>query len=135
MKHMIFYDGQCPLCNRVVRYVLARDKGKVFSFAPLDGPTADKSIKAWKIEHPNADTIVLVENFDGEAPRQWTEGKAAFRIFWLLGEDYRVLGLLAFLPAGVFNIVYRWVARNRYKLFSSPKDLKISDQDKERFFP
>ena len=40
---IIFYDGDCALCHRMVQFILARDSKFLFSFAPLQGETAAKA--------------------------------------------------------------------------------------------
>ena len=37
---IVFYDGDCGLCNRFVLFLLKRDHRKVFRFAPLNGKMA-----------------------------------------------------------------------------------------------
>jgi predicted DCC family thiol-disulfide oxidoreductase YuxK len=36
---ILFYDGQCGLCDRSVRWVMRRDRQRIFRFAPLQGQT------------------------------------------------------------------------------------------------
>lgn len=43
--------------------------------------------------------------------------KGALRIAWLLGGWLTPLGLLSFLPAAPFNLIYKLVAKYRYYLF------------------
>ena len=40
---LVFYDGDCGLCHRTVRFLLARDpEGSLFLFAPLFGETFNR---------------------------------------------------------------------------------------------
>ena len=39
-QDILFYDGYCGFCNRMVLFVLERDKSLHFKFAPLKGKTA-----------------------------------------------------------------------------------------------
>ena len=38
--HLVLYDGECGLCSRVVRWLIAADRRGVLHFAPLQGATA-----------------------------------------------------------------------------------------------
>lgn len=38
-QHLSLYDGVCGLCNRLLQFVLARDRRAVFDFASLQGAT------------------------------------------------------------------------------------------------
>ncbi len=43
---IVFYDGECGVCNRFVFFLLERDHKDQLNFAPLQGPTAKLLIKA-----------------------------------------------------------------------------------------
>ncbi len=101
--YLIFFDGECALCNRSVRFVLAKDKKKRFYFAPLGGETA-KQMGITEME-----SLVLCYN-----EKVLTKGKAVLRINWLLGGKYRLWGWLSYLPSEPFDFLYRFVARFRY---------------------
>ena len=40
MTSIVFYDGACPLCSRVVRFVLKHERDKTLKFAKLQGAFA-----------------------------------------------------------------------------------------------
>ncbi len=118
-KHVIFYDGDCPLCNRSVHFLLGADKKKIFYFAPLNGETASEKLKSLRLQDPNLDTLVLLE---GE--KLFIQSRAVMRILWLLGGKYALLGWISFLPSALFDFLYRWVAKRRYQLFSMGKKVE-----------
>lgn len=126
MKHIIFYEGGCPLCNRAVRFLLAHDRKKSFLFAPLGGITAKQKIPLFT----SLDTLVFLEN----GHTILVEGKAVLRLAWHLGGFYRLLGLFSFLPSGIFDFFYRLVAQRRYHLFKNSKILDPKDFE-ERLLP
>lgn len=132
LKHLIFYDGTCPLCNHAVRFVLAADKEKKFLFAPLKGVTATKEISSLHLRNPNLDTFVLLQAYGTDHEKTLIEGRAALRVLWLLGGFYAWVGLLSFLPSFLFDAVYRLIARYRFKLFSLKQPI---DTSSERFLP
>lgn len=127
MTHLIFYDGECGLCDGVVQWVLRQDKHKLFIFAPLQGETAKK----WLKQTPDIDSVYLIQNFNSK-PVAFIKSKAAFKILWLLGGFYALPGLLSFLPSSLFDWAYDIVARNRKKWFS-PIACVIPGKDKNRF--
>jgi predicted DCC family thiol-disulfide oxidoreductase YuxK len=132
MSHLIFYDGVCPLCNKTVRFVLAADKKKNFLFAPLNGTTAEKKLSNYKLANPDLDTLVLLQNYKTHHEQAFIEARAALRILWLLGGKYVLIGWLSFLPPFLFDWMYRWVARRRYRLFSEKVPFS---KDSSRFLP
>lgn len=138
-KHLIFYDGQCGLCDRVVHWILKHDLSEQFDFAPLNGVTAAKKIPynslKLNVNSSNEDTLVLIENYQSDSPQIYILGKAAFRICWLLGGVWKVLGSLAFLPSWMYNWIYRLVAKNRQSLFSMEQCQLHKHEFKNRFLP
>ena len=79
-----------------------------------------------------ADSVILVENYDSKNPRYSLFGKAVFRIGWLLGGRWRLMGWISFLPAFLYDWAYRLVAHNRRRLFSDTCTTP-STKFKERF--
>jgi predicted DCC family thiol-disulfide oxidoreductase YuxK len=117
LEHVVFYDGECPFCNRSVLFLLSVDKQEIFYFSPLNGETAKDKLQGLHLKNPNLDTLVLLENYQ-KNEKIFIEGKAVLRILWLLGGKYALIGWLSFLPSFLFDYVYRIVARYRYRLFT-----------------
>jgi predicted DCC family thiol-disulfide oxidoreductase YuxK len=117
MSHLVFYDGECGFCDQVVQLLLKADKRKKFLFAPLQGKTAARLLKELPEGMKGIDTLVLVENYQQPSQRFLILGKAAFRIMWLLGGFWSLIGWISFLPGWLYNWGYRLVARNRKRLF------------------
>ena len=134
-KQLIFYDGACGLCDHFVFFILKRDSKKIFNFASLQGETAKKILwQSPQLIH-NLDTVVFVENYTETSSRIYIESEAVFRILWLLGGPWKLVGWLGLFPSAPFNYIYRAVSRNR-KHFFSPDSCHLTTADeKERFLP
>ena len=132
MKHLIFYDSVCPLCNRAIRFLIDADQKNIFSFAPLGGETALRELADVSIKYPNLDTLILLQNYGTEHEQLLVEGKAVLRILWILGGGYAWLGIFSFLPTFLADGIYRLVARYRYRLFSNPSPI---EKKEGRFLP
>lgn len=134
-KHLIFYDGQCGLCDKIVQFVLKQDKKKDFIFAPLQGATAAVVLKDLPADMKNEDSLVLVENYQEPDQKFYLLGQGAFRICWLLGGAWPLLGWISFLPPFLYNWGYRIVARNRHRFFSSDSCVIPDRSSAARFLP
>jgi predicted DCC family thiol-disulfide oxidoreductase YuxK len=132
MTHLIFFDHNCALCQRSVRWILRRDRRALFRFAPLEGQTAAAILIREKEYLRQENSLVLVEDYELR-PKVWLRGRAVFRILWLLGGVYRLLGWLHFLPFCTDGL-YRLVARHRHALTLSIKE-ELSLDEKARFLP
>lgn len=133
-KHLVFYDGECGFCDQVVQFLLKVDRKEQFLFAPLQGKTAAKVLQKLPDQYKQVDSLVLVENYATNKQHFYVLGKASFRILWLLGGSWRLLGWICFLPSFLYNWGYRLVARNRKKLM--PEACILPDpKSQDRFLP
>jgi predicted DCC family thiol-disulfide oxidoreductase YuxK len=127
---LVLYDSDCGLCQRSVQFVLRRDNGGRFFFAPLDGETAAGVLK----ELPsNVNSVVLIRG-PGQSPL--IRSRAVFGILRELGGAWSILACLDYLPSWLFDWAYRLVARYRRRLFSlKPSCLVPTEEQRTRFLP
>ncbi len=102
----LFYDGECGLCQRTVRFVLSEDRERRFTFAPLGGERFEAQVGA--AELPDS---VVVRTEDG---RLLTRSSAVCCVLAELGGLWRALGaLLSVVPERLRDALYDAVARAR----------------------
>lgn len=133
-NHLIFFDGECGLCDQIVQIVLKHDHDKQFDFAPLQGSTAAAMLKDLPPKMKSADSLVLIENYKSNHPKTSILGEGALKISWLLGGSWKILGAFWWLPKWSYNWVYRLVAKNRHRLFNNSCVVPTLE-DKDRFLP
>lgn len=110
--HIIIFDGVCNLCNSSVNFIIKRDKKNVFQFASLQGNTAQDLIAKYDAERVGFDTFLLIKN-----DKCFYRTDAALEIikdlsgFWFLFRPFN------WLPRPIRDCVYRFIARNRYRIF------------------
>jgi predicted DCC family thiol-disulfide oxidoreductase YuxK len=115
-KELIFYDGKCGFCHRVVRFVLAEDRIGKFVFSPLQGETFKRTVEE-KIRRDLPDSFVVLER----SGRLLLRSDAVIHISIRLGGLWRVLGtLLAVVPRAVRDGGYDFVGMVRRRLFADP---------------
>ena len=113
---VLLYDGECGLCNRVVRRLLALDREGKLRFAPLQSPSAQAYLRAHGLPTEDFSTLVFVPDWPVNVapPQLRTDGViAALRAAGRPG----LAGLLAVFPRGVRDAGYKLVARLRYRIF------------------
>jgi predicted DCC family thiol-disulfide oxidoreductase YuxK len=124
---IVFYDGHCGLCNRVVRWLLRIDRGALLHFAPLQGSTAKRllqrkageldAIVYWRQGLPLLDTSNAIGMILREMPWPW-----------------RALSAPLGLPQGPRDWVYRQLAKRRYRLFGRLDRCPLPDPSVKRRF-
>jgi len=112
-KLIILFDGVCNLCNRLVQWVIKRDKNDTFRFAPLESKIGQQLLQEHNLNPGEMDTIVLIQPFSGHS----TKSTAVLKIGRAFGGIYRLLFLLQLIPAFLRDPIYDWVAKNRYKWY------------------
>ena len=76
---IIFYDGVCGLCNRLVQFLLKHDKDGRLRFASLQSEFAAKVLGRHNINAKDLDTINVVENYDQPGERVVQRSDAILR--------------------------------------------------------
>ena len=109
-KKIVLFDGVCNLCNRSIQCIIKRDKNDEFRFATLQGEIGQQLVQERKIDTSKVDSIILIE--PGVA--YYTKSTAALKIGQYLGGFWKITNVLNLIPRQLRDIVYDWVARNRY---------------------
>ena len=130
--HIVFFDDECPLCHRAVRYLMEIDENKILLFAPLRGQTAKEILTGPQIGLKNANSLIFAENYRSTERRFWIRSHAMFRIYWLVGNGWGFIGVLSFLPKWIGDPFYNWFAAHRHQF-----KLKIpqASGSPDRFLP
>src|SRR5262249_53973400 len=110
---IILYDGVCGLCNRLNRFVLARDPAGPFRFAALQSPLAAEILGRHGRDPRDLDTLYLVLASGQPDERLLEKSEAALWILRELGGGWRAAGLLRVVPRRVRDLGYDLVARTR----------------------
>lgn len=108
-KSIVFYDGVCALCNSTMNFLIQEDRDRVLRFAPLQGETAAERIPAGKSQ---GDSIVFLRGDDVVM-----KSGAILAILSELGGFWRVVSWARIIPRALRDLVYVWIAKNRYRWF------------------
>jgi len=114
-RPLILFDGVCNLCNSAVQWVIDRDGEGRYAFASLQSEVAQRRLR--EVLTPEQiealpDAIILLDDVGVH-----TESTAALRISRGLGFPSRALGAGLIIPRMFRDVVYRWIARSRYRWF------------------
>ncbi len=129
-KQIILFDGVCNLCNKTVQRIIALDKKDVFRFVSLQSVLGQDILYYLGINSQETDSVVLY------VPQQayYIKADAIIEIAKQMGGIYQLLGLFAWLPNGLKNMVYDWVANNRYQWYGKQAACMIPTPElKEKF--
>lgn len=120
-KKIILFDGVCNVCNGFVQFVIKRDRKNIFQFASLQSDIGKKLLQERNIDFKSIDSVILIDL--GVA--YYIKSDAALEIGQQL-KGYRTLSkFLQLIPSKLRNIVYDFIARNRYAWFGKRKDCMV----------
>jgi predicted DCC family thiol-disulfide oxidoreductase YuxK len=134
MPAVILYDGVCGLCDRLVRFVVRRDRRKAFQFAALQSDAARRILNTYGRDPGRLDTFYLVIGYGTPHERLEAKSRAALSVFARLGKGWPLVMLLRLVPTAIADVVYDLVARTRYRWFGRYERCPLpSPEERGRF--
>jgi predicted DCC family thiol-disulfide oxidoreductase YuxK len=127
---VLVFDGVCVLCSHWVSFVLRHDRDRSYKFAAMQTATGRDLLTRHGLDPNDPKSFLLLEGGRG-----YMDTDAIIRVLRTFGGRWRALAMLVRLtPRFVRDPLYRFIARNRYKLFGR-HDLCIvpSEQTAHRF--
>ncbi len=125
---IIVFDGDCVLCSANARFVLEHDRRGTFCLAAMQGHVGTALLEQAGVDPKDPATLIVV---DGHQTRR--DSDAVIFIYEGLGWPWRAATIARLLPRFMRDAAYRWVARNRYRLFGqSPQCFVPRPEWKER---
>ena len=132
---IILYDGVCGLCNRLTQFLLKHDKDGRLRFASLQSDFAEKVLRRHGFDAKDLDTVHVVENYDQPDERVLQRSDAILRAGRELGGVWGTSSAIAkVVPRAVRDLVYRFVATNRYRVFGKYDTCMLPDPDQRSRF-
>ena len=120
-KKIILFDGVCNLCNSSINYVIDHDKQDVFRFVSLQSDLGKTIQEYLGIENNSLDTIILY--VPDEA--YYIKSTAAIKVMSEFLGVWKLTKLFLILPSPIRDLVYNYVAKNRYKWYGKQESCRI----------
>ncbi len=117
---LVLFDGVCNLCNSSVNFIIDRDPAGYFTFAALQDETVEPLLARFELSNDYLDSIVLVEQ-----GRCYRESTAALRIARRLNGGWPLFYTFLLVPRPLRDLVYGWIARNRYRWFGKRDTCRV----------
>lgn len=109
---VILFDAECILCSANAQFVLRHDKAERFRLASIQGAAGAALARQHGVDPADPVSMLVVE-----ADRVRRDSDAVLSIYEALGFPWRLMTIFRIVPAILRDPVYRWIARNRYRLF------------------
>ena len=123
-RSIVFFDGECLLCNKALHWFYIRDRKQLFYFSALQSNFAKEHIPE---KYKNVDSIIFLHN-----NTYYVKSNAALQMLALL-PYWKVLGFIAkVFPTILRDYIYDWIAKNRYDWFGKTSCLLMTNEMKKR---
>lgn len=126
-RSILFFDGQCNLCNRLIDFVVRKDRHHKLYVASLQGKTARITLPETYVD--DLDTIVLTIN-----GKIYVRSTAVLKALAHLGFPWSLMQVLLIIPTPLRDRIYLWVAKNRYRLFGHRTTCRIPTAAEKQYF-
>jgi predicted DCC family thiol-disulfide oxidoreductase YuxK len=136
MPHpILLYDGVCGLCNRLVQFILRRDRQAIFRFAALQSPIAARILGRHGVSPTDLDTVYVVLNHQLPNESLLSRSDAVIYVLKQLPSPWpHAASLLQLSPKFLRDPAYNAVASHRYRIFGPSDACTLpSDADHTRF--
>jgi len=126
-KHIVFFDGECGVCNFWVQWILEKDKNDQFMFASLQSDFGQNFLSERGLETKVFNTMYLWK------PNEYylMKSRAVLKIASLLGGIFKLSAIGKIVPAFLSDKVYDIISKNRMKLANQKCYLPTPHQRKK----
>lgn len=109
---IVVFDAMCVLCSANARFILKHDRNHHFRPVSMQNEVGANPHRRFGID-PADPELIIVD--DGEKLHR--DSDAVLAISYGLGGFWKLVALGKIVPHFVRDPFYRWIARNRYRLF------------------
>lgn len=117
---VILFDGVCNFCNGAVNFAIKRDKKAILKFATLQSGMASQLLDKFSLSAVDLNSFVLIEN-----GKVYTRSTAALKVFQYLDGLWPLMYGFIIVPKFLRDVVYKLIAKNRYRWFGIRKKCMI----------
>jgi len=119
-KPVVIFDGYCELCNASVDFILKWEKKPEILFSANQNPPGQRILEQFGADGADLSTVFFVEK-----GKLYKESSAALRIACHFRFPMNLLYGFIVVPRFLRDVVYRWIARNRYRWFGKKDTCRI----------
>ncbi|HMP74950.1 MAG TPA: DCC1-like thiol-disulfide oxidoreductase family protein [Kiritimatiellia bacterium] len=111
-RPVVLFDGECGLCSRSVRFILRHERNAWCRFAALQSEAGRGLALKAGYDPASLDSLLVLAG-----GRLLLRSEAVLHIASHLRWPWRAVQVFRALPGGFRDVLYNWVARNRFRLF------------------
>ncbi|RMG70697.1 MAG: thiol-disulfide oxidoreductase DCC family protein [Bacteroidetes bacterium] len=127
---IVIFDGYCNLCNASVSFIMDRDPKRRFKYTANQHQAGQELLQEHGHPPEEVDTVLLIDE-DGKL---YDRSTAALRIARHLSFPWNLAYGLIIFPRPLRDVVYKWIARNRYRWFGKKDTCRMPTPEERALF-
>ena len=128
-EKIVCFDGVCGICNGYVDFLIQRDLNKVLKYAPLQNEKIQEKLKALGQDAEKLETIFYISG-----NKVYFKSTAVLEILLEIGWHPWFVEILYLFPLPIRDIVYTFIAKNRYKIIPKKEVCRIPTEEEKELF-
>jgi predicted DCC family thiol-disulfide oxidoreductase YuxK/uncharacterized membrane protein YphA (DoxX/SURF4 family) len=126
---VVLFDGVCTFCDSTVQFIINRDSKGLFHFASLQSEKGKELLEYHQLPR-DLSTIILIQN-----NKTYIKSSAILHILRYLDGGWKLLYVFIVVPVFIRDMVYKFVAKNRYRWFGQKQFCELpSIEIRQRFY-
>lgn len=121
---IILFDAECVLCSANAQFVLKHDHAQRFKLASMQSEAGASLFRKFGLDPKDPTSIIVVT---GEIAQR--DSDAVLAIYAGLGWPWKALAAIRIVPRSLRDPLYRWIARNRYRIFGKRETCWVPPPD------
>ena len=111
-ESILMFDGVCNLCNRLVDFIIRKDRRGNIKFVTLQSPAGRSLFRKIGLTEVDIDSVVFITGGN-----YFIKSSAVLHILKTIGGGWKLLYGLKIIPVCIRDYFYDIIARNRYRIF------------------
>ena len=124
---VIVFDGLCVLCSANAQFMLKHDRKGHFKLAAMQGPVGASLMQHAGLDPDDPESFVVFDK-----GRVLMNSDAVIHIWSRLGWPWKAVTIGRLIPRSLRDVAYRFVARNRYRIFGKRETCWMPDNAQAR---
>lgn len=109
---VLLFDGVCNLCNKLVIFIIRKDRLAKIRFAALQSETGKEILKAHNLPDKDIDSVVYISGHT-----IFLKSSAVLHLLKDVGNGWNLFFGLIIIPRFIRDFFYDLIARTRYRIF------------------
>ena len=124
---ILFYDGECGVCSRLVQFAMPRTLDADLLFAPLQGQTAMDLVE----EEYRHDLSTVIMYHEGEV---YYKSEAIFKLSTMMGGIWALAPIFRIIPRPIRDYLYDAFARIRHRVMPYKDTCRLPTAEESQRF-